>query len=201
MLKLYNFPLSGNCYKIRLFLSMIQKEYQTIEINLGARENTQPSFLKLNPRGQVPVIDDEGQIIWDSMAILIYLARRYAEPSWFPDEAMQQAQVMQWLAVSENEVLYGLARARARAIRLFNRPFDPKECHSMGISALTLLDQQLSRQNRLATDQPTIADIACYPYVILAPEGEIDLAPYPFVLSWIDRIQAIPGYIAMTGPD
>lgn len=195
MLKLYNFPLSGNCYKIRLFLSLIGKEYQTIGVNLANGENTQPSFLKINPRGQVPVIDDEGQIIWDSMAILCYLARRYATASWFPEDALQQAQVMQWLAVSENEILYGLARARA--IRLFNRPFDPEECHSMAVSGLTLLDQRLSTQAWLASNQPSIADIACYPYVLLAPEGEIDLAPYPSVLSWIDRIQAMPGYIAM----
>lgn len=199
MLKLYNFPLSGNCYKIRLFLSLIGKEYQTIEINLANGENTQPSFLKINPRGQVPVIDDDGQIIWDSMAILCYLAKRYAPASWFPEDALQLAQVMQWLAVSENEVLYGLARARA--IRLFKRPFDREECHSMGVSALTLLDQRLSTQPWLAGNhQPSIADIACYPYVLLAPEGEFDLAPYPSVLGWIDRIQAMPGHIAMTGP-
>jgi len=199
VLTLYDFPLSGNCYKIRLFLALIEKDYQSIEIKLQEGETTQLSFLKLNPRGQVPVIDDEGEIIWDSMAILVYLARGYADRTWFPDDALDQARVMQWLAVSENEVLYGLARARG--IRLFNRPFDPDECNAMGLAALKLLDDQLSQHEWLATDQPTIADIACYPYVALAPEGGIELTPYPAVLAWIKRIRALPGYVTMPGLD
>lgn len=199
MLTLYDFPLSGNCYKIRLFLALIKKEYQSIEINLLEGETNQPSFIKLNPRAQVPVIDDKGEIIWDSMAILVYLARRYADKAWFPEDAVDQARIMQWLAVSENEVLYGLARARG--IRLFNRPFDPVECNAMGIAALKLLDERLSQRAWLASDQHTIADIACYPYVALAPEGGIELTPYPAVLAWIKRIQALPSYISMPGLD
>ncbi|PVV27717.1 MAG: glutathione S-transferase, partial [gamma proteobacterium symbiont of Ctena orbiculata] len=122
ILKLYNYPRSGNCYKIRLFLSMLGLEYERIDIDLIKGESLTDEFKQINPRGQVPVLMDGDLIIWDSMAILIYLARRYAASSWLPTDPPAEAQVMQWLAVSENELLYGLARARATLV--LGRPFD-----------------------------------------------------------------------------
>jgi len=98
-------------------------------------------FLQLNPRGQAPVYEDQGEIIWDSIAILIYLARRYVDSSWHPEEPLAQARIMQWLALSENEILYGLARSRA--IFLFNKPFSLQESQSMGTKALELMEHQL----------------------------------------------------------
>lgn len=199
MLTLYNYPRSGNCYKIRLFLALIRKEYQTVEVDLKGGETARPEFLKLNPRGQVPVIEDGGEIVWDSMAILVYLARTYAKSSWFPEAVTDQARVMQWLAVSENELLYGLARARA--IRVMKRPFDVDECKTMGMAGLKLLEGRLAEHDWLATAQPSIADIACYPYVALAHEGDIELSPFPSVRAWMDRIKALPAYVAMPGID
>jgi glutathione S-transferase len=199
MLKLYNYPRSGNSYKIRLFLSLIARPYVCEDIDLPGGGTSAPSFLELNPRGQVPVLMDGEEIIWDSMAILVYLARQYADASWFPEAPLAQARVMQWLAVSENEILYGLARARA--IRVLNRPFDPDECKAMGTAALKLLEQQLGKQHWLAADHPTIADIACYPYVALAPEGDISLESYTAIKAWMNRIRALSGYIGMQGID
>ena len=72
MLKLYDLDRSGNCYKIRLLLSLIEQEYEKISFNVNASENETPEFLALNPRGQVPVIDDNGYVLWDSTAILVY---------------------------------------------------------------------------------------------------------------------------------
>lgn len=199
MLTLYNFPRSGNCYKVRLFLSLIDRPFACTDIDLLSGGTSTPSFLKLNPRGQVPVLVNDEEVIWDSMAILVYLARRYADPAWFPDDPAQQAKVMQWLAVSENEILYGLARARA--IRQFQRPFDLDECMTMATAALKILDHQLEKQDWLAAGHATIADIACYPYVALAPEGGLSLEPYVSLQAWMDRIKALPGYISMQGID
>ncbi len=197
-LTLYDFPLSGNCHKVRLLLSIMGIEYRVETVDIRANETQTPEFLKLNPRGQLPVLADGDTVIWDSMAILVYLARRYGNAHWLPDDPVTEARVMQWLAVSENEVLYGLARARA--VLEIGRPFNLEECQTLGKAALDLLEGHLSNRDWLATSaHPSIADIACYPYVALAPEGEISLSLYPNVQAWLGRIQNLPGYVDMPG--
>lgn len=196
-MKLYDMELSGNCYKIRLLCSLLELSYESIPVNLMTGEHKQAVFLALNPRGQVPVLDDAGTVVWDSMAILVYLARKYGGDRWFPSEPEAMAKVMQWLALSENEILYGLARARA-AIR-FNRPWDPAQCQELGRSGLGVMENHLENNPWLATDRPTIADIACYPYVALAPESGVPLGYYPHIGQWISRIRSLPGYVGMPG--
>jgi glutathione S-transferase len=130
------------------------------------------------------------------MAILVYLARRYGNGNWLPTDVVGEAQVMQWLAVSENELLYGLARARATL--LLKRPFNLEQCQTEGKAGLAVMEQQLAGNEWLVAGQPTIADIACYPYVLLAPMGEISLEDYPHVRQWLARVEALSGWVAMT---
>lgn len=196
-LKLYDFPLSGNCYKIRLLLSMLGLDYERITTDGTAGETQTPEFKRLNPRGQIPVLVDGQTVIWDSMAILVYLARRYGDERWLPADALGEARVMQWLAVSENEVLYGLARARAAI--LFQRPFDLEACHRDARSGVDALEERLGGNNWLAADHPTIADIACYPYVAVAEEGRFSLEPYPAVKAWLQRFEGIPDWVPLVG--
>ena len=200
MLKLYNLYRSGNCYKIRLFLSMIELEYEKIKINANAGENRTPEFLMLNPRGQVPVIDDDGHILWDSTAILVYLAATYGNESWLPREPYEQAQVMQWLALEQNEGRYGLARARAITLKnpnAFARLGNMKECQDLAFDALGVLQSRLNVGEWLVGKQISIADIACYPYVALASEGGIDITDYQAVVAWVNRIARLPNYIPL----
>jgi len=195
---LYDYPLSGNCHKVRLLLSLMGVDHHVEPVDILAGDTQTEAFLRLNPRGQVPVLADGDAVIWDSMAILTYLARQYGAPHWLPDDPVTLTRVMQWLAVSENEILYGLARARV--VLKLGRPFNLEECQALGRNALTLLDGHLANRDWLATDgQPSIADIACYPYAALAPEGDIALEPYPNVCRWLGRIQALPGYVGMPG--
>ena len=196
-MKLYNIPLSGNCYKIRLLLSLLDKEYETIAVNAAAGENRTAAFLKINPRGQVPVLEDEGLIIWDSTAILMYLARRYGDETWLPLDATGLAAVSQWLAVAQNEILYGLARARAMV--LFKRAGDMQEYQTIGTGILEVMEKHLEHRHWVALDHITIADIACFPYVALAPDAGIALDTYPAIQAWITRIKALPGYKGMQG--
>ena len=172
-IKLYDFPLSGNCYKIRLMLSMLELDYESIPVDLAGGETQTDEFKKINPRGLVPVLVDKDNIIWDSMAILAYLAKEYGGERWLPLESIALAKVMQWLAVSENELLYGLARSRAYF--LFKRPFNLEQCQADAHIGLATMDEQLTKQAWLATDKPTIADVACYPYVSLAHQGEVSI--------------------------
>jgi len=196
-MKLYDMELSGNCYKIRLFCALLGLQFQSVTVDLMRGEHKQPAILQLNPRGQIPVLDDGGIIVWDSLAILTYLARKYGNEQWLPLAAEPLARVMQWLALSENELLYGLARARA--VKKFKRPWDLSQCQEHGKQGLAALEQQLNGRLWLADEHPTLADIACYPYVALAPEGDMVLDEYPQIRAWLSRIQVLPGYIGMPG--
>ena len=110
-MRLYDNPISGNCYKIRLFLALIGKEYESIPVDSVHGETRQPHFLAISPRGLIPVLEDNGEVIADSMAILVYLARRYA-PKWLPDGPLAMARVMEWLAIAADELQHGAAQAR-----------------------------------------------------------------------------------------
>lgn len=195
-LTLYSYPISGNCYKVRLLLEMLHLPYTEVNVDLLAGYNLKPEFKQLNPRGQVPVLSDGEITLWDSLAILVYLARRYGSDQWLPTDPVAEAQVMQWLAVSENELLYGLARSRA--IVKLGRPFVLETCQAEGKAGLSVLEQHLAQRSWLVTEQPTIADLACYPYVVLAPEGNIDLAPYPAVQAWLKRVESLAGWLPMS---
>ena len=194
-IKLYTLPLSGNSYKVRLLLSMLQLEYEAIQVDSTKGETQTAAFKQINPRGQIPVLIDGEELIWDSMAILVYLARRYGNEQWLPSDALGEARVMQWLAVSENELLYGLARARVTL--LFNRPFDLEQCYADTKPGVEAMETQLSQHDWLAADHPSIADIACYPYLALADVAQFSLDSYPAVVAWLKRVEALPGWRPM----
>ena len=194
-LKLYDFPRSGNCYKVRLLLSMLGLEYERIPTDSSAGETLTAEFKRLNPRGQIPVLVDGETVIWDSMAILVYLARQYGDTQWLPSDPLGETRVMQWLAVSENELLYGLARARVTV--LFNRPFNLEQCYRDAEPGLAAMEWRLEQAPWLASGRPTIADIACYPYVALAGEGNFSLEPYPAVKAWLERVEGLSGWVPM----
>lgn len=194
-MKLYDLDRSGNCYKVRLLLAMLGLEYERIRIDSTAGETQTSVFKLLNPRAQIPVLVEGETVIWDSMAILVYLARRYGGEEWLPTDPLGEARVMQWLAVSENELLYGLARARVTV--LFKRPFDLAQCHRDAQPGLEAMEQRLASHAWLAAEHPSIADIACYPYVSLAGEGDFSLTPYPAVQAWLKRVEGLAGWVPM----
>ncbi len=201
-MRLYDFELSGNCYKVRLLLGMLGLKYERVPVDSSKGETQTPAFKTLNPRGQIPVLEDGEVRLWDSLAILVYLARRYGDPErrggpWLPTDALGEAQTMQWLALSENELLYGLARARAAL--LFGRPFDIVACQTEGRAGLAVLEGHLTDRDWLVGEVPTVADVACYPYVALADEGGIALGPYSAVQAWLRRFRRLPHYQAMSG--
>jgi len=192
-MKLYTTPPSGNAYKVRLLLELLRVPYETVLIDFKAKEHKGPAFLKINPRGQVPAIEDDGRVFWDSSACLVYIARKHGGEQWLPDDASGLAEVTQWLAVANNEIHYGCQWARATANG--NRSGNVEEYRTYGRQGLEVLEGQLKGSQWLAVGRPTIADIACYPYVALAPEGGLALDPYPGVRAWIQRIEGLPGWV------
>ncbi len=197
MRKLYDFELSGNCHKIRMMLSFLELEYERVDMNLLNKEQMNPEFLKLNPLHKVPVLDDDGFIIRDSAAILVYLARRYDRHEWYPDDPVGMGKIQQWLSFSVNEVFNGLAISRA--IVIFKRAMDLELARSIAKTALGEMERRLTDHEWLALDRFTIADLACYPYTALIHEGELTLDDCPSIRAWCKRIEALPNYAAMRG--
>lgn len=197
-MQLYDFAKSGNCYKIRLFLSILGIRFTRIPVDMMAGECQTEQFLKINPNGMIPVLIDGELVLYESAAILVYLARHYADKTWFPDDPLQSAQIVRWLAFEQNEGRYGLARARVMALKLHSplrKIGTLEESQQIGHLALQILERQLAATTWLAaTIRPTIADLACYPYVLLAPEGGIPLEKYPAIQRWLNDIKQIPGY-------
>lgn len=192
-MKLHFFERSGNAYKVRLLLSMLNIPYEKVLLDHTRGELRTAAFLKLNPRGQVPVLEDGGHVFWESTGAMVYLARKHGGEPWLPTDAAGMAQVMHWMAFAQNEVLFGLQWARAVMLKL--RGGDVEEYRGYGRAGLAILEQHLAQHDWLALNRPTIADIANYPYVSLAPEGGIALEPYPSVVAWVRRVEALPGWI------
>ena len=201
MIKLYGHPLSGNAYKVKLMLSILRLEYENIEVALEEGEHLQPPFLALNPFAQVPVLIDGEDTLADAQAILVYLARQYGgeqAEKWLPTEPLPMATVMRWLSTTAGEVRQG--PEFARLYHLFKvTSIDSKDTEQKSEFILSQLNQHLSQHDWLATGQPTIADIAVFPYVALAPDGNIDLGLYPKVIAWIERVKQLPGFVSMPG--
>ena len=192
-MKLYMTPSSGNAYKVRLLLEMLKVPYEKATLDSAKKEHKQPAYLAINPRGQVPAIEDEGRIFWDSTACLAYIARKHGGERWLPTDATGLAEVMQWLALSNNELHYGLQWARGVKNKI--KTGNVEEYQGYGNKGLEVLEGRLSKNEWLALGRPTIADIACYPYVAVSPEGGFELERYPSVQAWVKRVEALPGWV------
>lgn len=193
-MKLYFHPISGHSHRARLFLSLIGVEHELINVDLPTGAQKKPDFLKLNPFGQVPVLDDDGVIVSDSNAILVYVAKKLGKTDWLPDDPRGAAAVQRWLSVAAGELHRGPARARLKV--LFKLPDDAVELIKNAHSVLKLIDDALNGREWLVGSRPTVADVALYSYIFSAPEGNVDLSTYTNINAWMRRIEALPGFVA-----
>lgn len=192
-MKLYHHPLSGHAHRARLFVSLLGLPHELVEVDLKAGEHKTPEFLKLNPFGQVPVLDDDGVVIADSNAILVYLAKKAGRTDWLPEDPSGAAAVQRWLSAAAGELAYG--PAAARLITVFGAKYDAEEVIARAHVLLKRLESRLAEQDWLAGERPTIADVAIYSYVARAPEGNVDLSGYPAVNAFLRRIEELPGFV------
>lgn len=189
-IRLHGVPLSGHVHKVDLFLRLLGLPFDTVEAG-GERRDTD-DFRSLNPLGQIPVLEDGGLVLADSNAILVYLAKRYdREGRWLPEAPAEAARVQRWLSISAGEIRFG--PANARAVRLFGLQTDLADAQAVAARLLGFMDATLADQAWLAGASPSLADVACYPYLVVTPEGGVDLEPYPAVRAWIARFEALPG--------
>ena len=193
MIQLHDFQLSGNAHKVRNMLSLLGVEYERIRIDLLAGKHRREDFMTLNPFGRVPVLVDDGVVIRDSSAILVYLGRKYGRGEWLPVDALGEARVAEWLATATSEVSEG--PGRARLIEIFGAAGDLVAARILAHRVFEVFDRHLESNPFLACRMPTIADIANYTCLALAPEGGIDIRPYKNVLRWFDRLSKLPGFL------
>ena len=192
-MKLYDLGPSGNCYKVRLIAALANIDLELIAVDFLNGEHKRPPLSELNPLRQLPILDDAGHVVRDSQAILVYLAGAYGGLAWWPDNPRGQAEIVQWLSFTANEIQHSLCAARL--VEKFGYPLDKAAALAKAPTVLGLLDAHLETNDWLAMGRPTIADCAVYPYVVLAPEGSVDLGPYGNVARWMARIESLPGYV------
>lgn len=201
MIKLYGLKVSGNTYKVELFMHLLGLEYQFIELDIHNKQHKSDAYIKLNPRGEFPLLEDGNDVFWDSQAILIYLARQYTnsldKKYWYPDEPAEMAHITQWLCVANDEIFHSLGKARS--MLKFGYAGDLSLYQKQGTDTLNWIEHHLTNREWLSSSTPSIADIACYPYIALCEEGNIPLAGYTAIHCWIKRIQSLKGYISMPG--
>ena len=201
-MKLYDYILSPSCYKVRLMAALtgVKLEIHPVDFHPGA-EHRGPALLALNPEGSIPILEDGDLILTESSAMLAYLAAK-AAPHWLGGgNAGETARIQQWLSFS-HRLTASLGGARLHEMLL--RPGDIGALQASGVAALReleagLFEQEMRGMRFLASDQPSIADIACFPYVALAPDGGVSLDPYPTIRLWSRALRSLDGFIEMPG--
>jgi glutathione S-transferase len=191
--RLYDYPGSGNCYKVRLLLALLGREYERVLVDIFAGETLTDAFAALNPLRETPVLElDSGEVIAQSPAILWYLAE---ETPFLPADPVGRAQVLQWLAFEQERVMGGIGGPRFR--RLTGRaPIEGRL--AIGEHALALLESHLRDRDWLAGERCTIADVAVFGYGHVA--ADVGLAPGAHVLAWMERLRALPGFVDDLAP-
>ena len=194
-IKLFRHPLSGHAHRVELLLSLLGLPSELVFVDLANGAHKQPEFLAINAFGQVPVIDDNGTLVSDSNAILVYLAQKYGNGNWLPSDPLGAAKVQRWLSVAAGQIASG--PARARLITVFGAPYNAEETIANSHALLRVVEQELANSTYLAGNQPTLADVAGYTYIAHAPEGNVSLNDYPNVRAWLARVEALPGFVPM----
>ena len=205
-LKLYDYPLSGNCFKVRQMLAWLGVAYRTVPVDFfPGREHKSAAFLAdVNPLGQLPVIGDDGFLLRDAQAILVYLASRYdPQGRWYPADAKLRGEVAQWLATAD-EITRTASAARLHDALGYHH-LDIDACRAGARAVFRVLDDHLAERATeglrwlASAPESTIADLACFPYVALAGEGGISLDEFPALRNWVWDFRHLPGFIGMSG--
>ncbi len=199
-MRLFDYPRSGNGYKVRLLLAHLDMPYEYIAIDILKSETRTPQFLAKNPNGRIPLLElDDGTRLAESNAILFLLAQN--TPYW-PDATLAQAQALQWMFFEQYSHEPNIATARfwLTIKKIEPTPFTEellRQKQSLGRGALEVMDDHLRRQRFFVKDRYSIADIALYAYTHVADEGGFDLRPYGYVRDWLDRVRAQPRHVAI----
>ncbi|MBU2935569.1 MULTISPECIES: glutathione S-transferase family protein [Pacificibacter] len=202
---LHNYDLFENCYRVRLVASCAEVALELINVDAfpGAEEKS-PEYLKLNPMGRLPILEDNALVLRNLSAILIYVAEHDIDKRFIPDEAKDRAQMMDWLGFACDDLAVAV---QARAVALLDATGDVVELRAQARTLFRILDDHLTRQslrgaNFVAGDAPSLADLALFPAFALSRDFNLDHDEFPALRLWARRIRLLPGFITMPGiPD
>jgi glutathione S-transferase len=202
MYNLYTMQRSGNSYKVRLALALLDVPYRAVEIDILQGESRTPDFLAKNPNGQVPLLEvAEGRYLAESNAILWYVA---IGTSLAPEDRLDRADAMQWMFFEQHalEPNIGAAYFWLSLVK------GGRELHSYsledwmerGYRALQVMEDHLATRSYFAANMLTVADIALYGYTHLAEQCDYDLSSFPAIRTWLTRIEREPRFVPMVSP-
>jgi glutathione S-transferase len=191
-MRLYDYAPSGNCFKARLLLALLDRQYERVPVDIFGGDTLTPEYGRLNPLRETPVLElDDGSVVTQSNAILWYLGEG---TKFLPDDALARAQVVQWLFFEQERVMMGIGGTRFRMITGRNPEVVPARM-VLAESALVTLEVHLEPREWLVGAVPTIADVSIFAYAHVAPDAGFDLSAYPAVAAWLERVGALPGYV------
>ena len=201
MLRLFDNLPSGNGYKVRLLLRMLDVPFERLEVDIVRGESRTLEFLAKNPEGRIPVLQlDDGTFLFESNAILCYLAEG---TPFLPSERLDRARVLQWMFWEQYSHEPNIATVR-HCVKHIGVPEEKRalfeQKRTLGLRALSVMESHLENRSWFAAGRFTVADIALYAYTHVAPEGGFDLTPYPQVRSWLGRVRERPGMTPITQP-
>jgi glutathione S-transferase len=199
-LRLYDYPASCNCYKVRLLLAQLRLPYDRVPVDIFDGATLTDAYAEINPNRTTPVLEtDDGRFLPESNAILFYLAEG---TPYLPEEPFERAEVVRWLVFEQTDIVPTMGGLRFRLLVGRLRPSDPDAIQRKqgALEVLRLLDTHLETHDFLVGGRFTIADIAVYGYSHLAHEAGIDLEPYPNLRAWFERVEQQPGYIEDVEP-
>jgi glutathione S-transferase len=200
MIRLYDYLISGNGYKVRLLLTQLGIPFERIELNITKGETRTPEFLRKFPNGRIPAVEfDDGKLLFESNAIISYFAEG---TPFLPIDHFQRAQVLQWLFFEQYS--HEPYIASVRYLVMHPDVADPRRTildslmRPRGYDALAVMEAQLKSREWFVGERYSVADIALYAYTHVADEGGFDLAGYPAIRAWLERVKSQPRYIPIT---
>jgi glutathione S-transferase len=200
VIRLYDYLISGNGYKVRLLLTQLEIPFERVELNITKGETRTPEFLRKFPNGRIPAVElDDGQLLFESNAIILY----FAEGSPFiPADRFQRAQTFQWLFFEQYSHEPYIASVRYLVMHPdvddSRRTIVETMMRPRGYDALGVMEGHLKSREWFVGERYSVADIALYAYTHVADEGGFDLARYPAIRAWLARVRSQPRHIPIT---
>lgn len=201
-MRLHSAPKSGNGYKVRLLQGLLGTGCEVVDYYTKGGETRTPEFLRnVNPDGRVPVLElDDGTMLPESGAILLYIAE---ETPYLPEDRTKRAQAFRWMFFEQYSLLPNLAKPRLW--KMWEVEITPQkeaqlaELFEAGYGALGVMERHLEGREFFVGDRPTVADVALYAYPRVCDEGGYELGEYPRVRAWLERVEALDGFVPAPG--
>jgi glutathione S-transferase len=195
--RLYDYAASGNCYRVRLLLALLDRDYEQVPIDIFAGGTLTDAFAALNRAREVPVLElDDGTILTESNAIMWFLA---CGTPFLPQSPVHQAQVLRWLIFEQECVMSGIGGARFRILTERRPELVPARL-ALATRALQTLDAHLADHEYLVAESCSIADLSNFAYTHVAGDAGIGLEQYPNVTAWLRRIEGTPRFMNDLAP-